>query len=79
MSILTFEFNNRRLQAPTVFELEGKSIVPCQFCGSSSIGMDSDESWWWCCCMTCGVEGPARKHRIHAVKKWQIRNVEELP
>ena len=77
MSELTMFLNARRANKPTIFELEGKKIKPCPFCGLDDVSMDSDstlgEILHWCCCSTCGCEGPVRSTRLRAVRVWQMR------
>lgn len=73
MSILSVELIARRNNKPTVFELKGKPVRPCPFCGDDEIHLVEEGGIHWCCCTSCGVEGPARDSRSGAVAKWQAR------
>lgn len=75
MSTLTIELMARQNNTPTIFELRGQQIKPCPFCGEDHIHLVEGEweGYVWCCCTGCGVEGPVRGDRIHAVKAWQER------
>ncbi|PCI14293.1 MAG: hypothetical protein COB71_02900 [Thiotrichales bacterium] len=73
MSELTFKLKERRNNPPTLWELKGKKIVPCPFCGGIEIHLVKDGWMNWCCCTGCGMEGPVREKRVHAVSIWQRR------
>lgn len=73
MSHLTLELAARRNNRPTVWELRGKKIKPCPFCGSTDIHLAQDGELHWCGCSVCGVEGPFRSSRFYAVFIWQRR------
>ncbi len=75
----------RRNNKPTVFELEGRDVKPCPFCGGYEILMDADKApkgkkgllgmdLHWAECGSCGARGPERPGRRFAVKLWQKRD-----
>jgi len=77
MSKFTVELIKRNSNKPTRFELEGKNIEPCPFCGSIDIYVvenDKDYQMCWCGCAMCGAEGPCRPNRHNAIRVWQDRN-----
>jgi len=74
MSTMTVELIARRNNKPTEFELKGKKIMPCPFCGSDDIALVYEDELHWCCCTLCGVEGPVRPSRMYAVQQWQKRH-----
>ena len=73
MSTLTIELLARRNNRPTKFELKGKPIEPCPFCGCKDIHLAQDDWMHWCGCSDCGVEGPVRDSRLHAIGIWNRR------
>ena len=78
MSKATIELMARNNNKPTSFELGGKSVNPCPFCGSADIYIvenDNDYNMCWCGCSLCGCEGPYRPDRRHAIQVWQKRSV----
>lgn len=84
MSEATLWLMAKRNNKPTLFELEGKEVTPCPFCGSTDVHMDVDlptrgakglmnmELHWVEC--QCGARGPERTCRRYAVKLWQERH-----
>jgi len=78
MSQLTLELiaerNRDKANAPTEFETEGQSMLPCPFCGSADLtvrGDDDVEFCFWVHCMHCNAEGPIAQSRRFAIVKWQ--------
>jgi Lar family restriction alleviation protein len=60
--------------APTVFELGGKKLKPCPFCGGDQLTVLDSENLFWIHCMRCQTDGPVRDSRLNAMKIWQLRN-----
>jgi len=78
MSKTTIEIMARNNNKPTKFELGGKLIKPCPFCGCGDIYIVDDDNQYdmcWCGCSRCGAEGPFRPDRRHAIKVWQNRSI----
>lgn len=73
MSELSIILAARKNNRPTEFELAGKTIQPCPFCGKADISVVEDDGFVWLCCTDCGVEGPTASSRIHAIQRWQRR------
>jgi len=75
VSELTLALMARNNNKPSEFELKGKPINPCPFCGSEDIYVVDNSDWGmcWCGCAQCGTEGPCRPDRFNAIAMWQKR------
>lgn len=73
MSRVTLELIARRNNRPTKWEMKGRKIKPCPFCGQNDVCLVQDGDLHWCCCSHCGVEGPFRDCRLNAIELWQRR------
>jgi Lar family restriction alleviation protein len=73
------EYNDR----PTWWELKGKKLKPCPFCGGVHIIYKSgfldgiEDELYWMSCALCLTEGPTGKSRHWALRRWQDRATKE--
>lgn len=77
MSKLTVELMAMKNNKINRFELSGKEVKHCPFCGDNDPCVieseDNDYDAYWVRCCGCGVEGPLGAGRKGAIARWQKR------
>ena len=73
MSAASLQLMGRHASRPTDFELGGRRLLSCPFCGLSDQELVSSASGCHCHCRICGADGPRRRRRVDAVQQWQQR------
>lgn len=73
MSLLTIQLMLESRDVPTPFQLAGRELLPCPFCGSKHIVFHDEDGIVALACYDCGAEGPVRGDRLNAIAIWQKR------
>lgn len=76
MSQETLELIALANQRPTEFEMAGKQLAPCPFCGSTDITIfdtGEQQNLFRCLCLRCDSGGPWRDTRLNAIAIWNTR------